>query len=117
MKIRYRKQIYSSENIPIFVYFKTDVNRKEFINVLNEYQVGTFKPIKCIHSVLAGNTIIKDKRALVYLNIDDIEEKRVLQRSLFDNDFENNNAMLCSPSDINETVLLDWVQKNLNELS
>ena len=117
MKIRYRKQIYSSENIPIFVYFKTDGNRKEFLNVLNEYQVGTFKPVKCIHSVLAGNTIIKDKRALVYLNIDDIEEKKILQKSLFDNNFEENNAMLCSPPDIDEDVLLKWVEKNLDELS
>ena len=117
MNIRYRKLLYRSEDIPIFVFFKTDSNRQDFINTLNEYKVGTFKPIKGIHSILAGNTVIRDKRANIYLNIENIEEKRILQKSLFDNNFEENNAMLCSPPDIDEDVLLKWVEKNLDELS
>lgn len=117
MNIRYRKQLYRSEDIPIFVFFKTDSNRQIFINDLNEYKVGTFKIIKGIHSILAGNTVIRDKRTNIYLNIENVEEKRVLQKSLFDNNFEENNAMLCSPPDINEAVLLEWVQNKLDELS
>ena len=117
MNIRYRKQLYRSEDIPIFVFFKTDSNRQIFINDLNEYKIGTFKNVKGIHSILAGNTVIRDKRTNIYLNIENIEEKRVLQKSLFDNNFEENNAMLCSPPDINEAVLLEWVQSKLDELS
>lgn len=117
MNIKYRELLYKSEDVPIFVYFKTDDNRQNFINTLNEYKVGTFKPIKGVHSILAGNTIIKDKRTNIYLNIENIEEKRVLQKNLFDNNFEENNAMLCSPPDIDEAVLLEWVQRNLDKLS
>ena len=117
MNIKYRELLYKSEDVPIFVYFKTDDNRQNFINTLNEYKVGTFKPIKGVHSILAGNTIIKDKRTNIYLNIENIEEKRVLQKNLFDNNFEENNAMLCSPPDIDEAVLLEWVQRNLDNLS
>jgi hypothetical protein len=117
VNIKYRELLYKSEDVPIFVYFKTDDNRQNFINTLNEYKVGTFKPIKGVHSILAGNTIIKDKRTNIYLNIENIEEKRVLQKNLFDNNFEENNAMLCSPPDIDEAVLLEWVQRNLDKLS
>jgi len=117
VNIKYRDQLYKSEDIPIFVYFKTDSNRQDFINDLNDYKVGTFKYIKGIYSVLAGNIVIKDKRANIYFNIENIEEKKILQKSLFDSNVEGNNAMLCSPPDIDETVLLDWVQKKLPELS
>ena len=117
MNIKYRDQLYRSEDIPIFVYFKTDNNRQNFINDLNDYKVGTFKLIKSIHSILAGNTIIRDKRAYIYFNIENIEEKKILQKSLFDSNVEGNNAMLCSPPDIDEDVLLKWVEKNLDELS
>jgi hypothetical protein len=116
VNIKYRNKIYSSNDLPIFVYFKTEDNRQDFINTLNNYQVGTFKPIRCIHSILAGNTLIKDKRSCIQFNIEDVEEKRILQKSLYNND-EENNAMLCGPGDIDEGILLDWIEKYINKIT
>ena len=116
MNIKYRNKIYKSEDLPIFIFFKTDGNRKEFINILEHYKAGTFCRINCVHSILAGNTVIKDKRSPIFFNIEDKEEKRTLQRSLFDNDVDDNNAMMCSPSDTKEDNLISWVEKNLDNL-
>lgn len=116
MIIKYRNKNYSSEDLPIFVYFKTDFNRKEFLSILAHYKLGTYYRITCTHAILAGNTIIKDKKAYIYFRIDEKEEKRLLQRSLWENDEPDNNAMMCAPSDIKETNLLSWVEKNIDRL-
>lgn len=70
-----------------------------------------------MHAVLAGNTLIKDKRAKIYFSIDNVDEKRNLQKNLFDNDVDENNAMLCSPGDIDENVLHAWIDKNVHKLA
>lgn len=116
MNIKYRDKIYSSEDLPIFIYFKTDKNRKDFINLLQYYKLGTFLKVNCMHSVLAGNTVIKDKRAFIYFKIDEKEEKRTLQRSLFEHNDPDNNAMMCAPNDIDEDTLINWVQSYLDSL-
>ena len=116
MNIKYRDKIYSSEDVPLFVYFKTDANRREFINILQHYVVGTYCRVNCIQFVLAGKAVIKDKRAVMYFCIIDKVEKRTLQRNLFNVPDEDNNAMMCAPADIDENILLDWVQKHLEEL-
>ena len=116
MIIKYKNKIYNSEDLPIFVYFKTDSNRKEFLNQLAIYKLGDFRRITCMHSILAGNTVIKNKRAYIYFKIDEKEEKRLLQRSLWDNNDPDNNAMMCAPTDIKENNLLSWVEKYLDKL-
>lgn len=116
MNIKYRNKIYSSDSVPLFIFFKTNQNRKEFITVLSGYKLGTYKEINCMYAVLAGSALVKDKRAKIYFSIDNIDEKRNLQKSLFDNDVDQNNAMLCSPTDINENVLYDWIEKNVHKL-
>lgn len=116
MIIKYKNKTFSSEDLPIFVYFKTDSNRKEFLNQLVYYKLGEFCRLTCVHSILAGNTVIKNKRAYTYFKINDKEEKRLLQRSLWDNDDPDNNAMMCAPPDIKENNLLNWVEKHLDLL-
>ena len=116
MNIKYRNNIYSSEDVPLFVYFKTDKNRREFINILQYYKVGTYCRVNCIQFILAGKAVIKDKRTPMFFCIEDKEEKRELQRSLFNAPDEDNNAMMCAPPDIDENILLKWVQKHLEEL-
>ena len=116
MNIKYRNKIYSSEDIPIFVYFKTNKNREDFLNILQYYKIGTYCKINCVYFVLAGKTVIKDKRASIYFCIKENEEKRALQRSLFNINDTDNNAMMCSPTDIKENNLISWVQKHLEAL-
>ena len=115
MTIKYRNKTYSSEDIPLFIYFKENDNQKEFLNILRTYNTGEFCKLKCVFSILAGNTVIKDKRAPIYFCIEDDDEKRILQKSLFDN-VDDNNAMICSPPDINERVIGEWVDKNINKI-
>lgn len=117
MNIKYRNKVYSSDNVPLFVFFKTNRNRREFITVLSEYKLGTYREVDCMHAILAGSVLVKDKRAKIYFSIDNIDEKKTLQKNLFDNDVNENNAMLCSPGDINENVLIDWIDKNVHKLA
>ena len=116
MNIKYRNKVYSSDDIPIFIYFKTDKNREEFVNLLQYYKLGTYCRVNCMHLVFAGKQVIKDKRAFIYFRIDEKEEKRTLQRSLFNIGDTDNNAMLCAPSDISEDNLMLWVEKHLEKL-
>jgi len=96
--IKYRDKTYSSIDLPIFIYFKTDKNRNDFINLLQFYELGTWCRVNCMYFVLAGKTVIKDKR------------------SLFDTNDADNNAMMCAPDDIDEDTLLKWVQNHLEKL-
>jgi len=114
--IKYRDKTYSSTDLPIFIYFKTDKNRNDFINLLQYYELGTWCKVNCMYFVLAGKSVIKDKRAFIYFRIDEKEEKRTLQRSLFDTNDADNNAMMCAPDDISEEILLKWVQNHLEKL-
>ena len=116
MNIKYRNKIYSSEDIPIFVYFKTNKNREDFLNLLQYYKLGTYCKVNCVYFVLAGKTVIKDKRAGIHFCINDKEEKKTLQRSLFNVNDTDNNAMMCAPPDIDEDNLISWVQKHLEIL-
>ena len=115
MKLRYRDKTYDSIEIPIFVYF-TNNNKNDFVNILKNYKIGTFQAINCVQVAFAGSTTIKDKRATLYFCIDTADEKRAIQKSTFDNDESEDNAMLCAPDDISEVVLMDWVDKNLKTI-
>ena len=70
-----------------------------------------------MHAILAGSILVKDKRAKIYFSIDNVDEKRTLQKNLFDNDVDENNAMLCSPGDIDENVLHAWIDSNVHKLA
>ena len=116
MKVKYRNKIYNSDDIPLFFYFKDSSKKDEFIDFLaNNSLINEFKQIPCIYVILAGNTVIKDKRARVYLSFDEIVEKRALQKSIFFNP-EDSNAFLCSPGDIEERNLEIWIEKHLDNL-
>ena len=116
MNIKYKNKLYCSDDIPLFLYFKSEVNKREFVNILSNYQIGTFQQIYCVHAILAGSRIIKDKRTAIFMNIDDINEKKVLQKNLFDNPDDGINAMICSPGDIQEQVIQDWVENNIDKI-
>ncbi len=57
----------------------------------------------------------KDKRSGVYISFEEIEEKRVLQKSIFFNP-RDSNAFLCSPPDIEERSLEIWLENNIDNL-
>jgi hypothetical protein len=116
VKVKYRNKIYSSEDIPIFFYFKEVSKKDEFITFLaNNSLINEYKQIPAIHAILAGNTIIKDKRARIYLSFDEDIEKKVLQKSIFFNP-QDSNAFLCSPSDIEERNLEIWIEKYIDSI-
>jgi len=117
VKLKYRNKIYNSERIPLFLYFKSSSARKEFANVLLKYEkLNEFKQFNLVHSILAGNTVIKDKRAPIFFSIDTKEERGVLIKGLFIVEDEDSNAMLCTPPDIKEEILQDWIEKYLDKL-
>ena len=117
MKLKHRNKVYSSDDVPLFLYFKTNKKRKEFSDILLHYGANDkFIEFPCLHAALAGNVVIKDKRATIYFSLDSVEEKKVIQKSLFSNTDENCNSLICSPSDINEDVLIEWVENNLSKI-
>lgn len=113
MKVKYRNKIYSSTDVPLFFYFKTPKNKNEFIDFLaNNLLIKEYKRATSIYVILAGNTVIKDKRAGIYISFDEKEEKKHLQKSIFFNP-EDSNAFLCSPPDIKERDLEIWLERKL----
>lgn len=117
MKVKYRNKIYSSEDIPLFFYFKEPSKKDDFINFLaNNSLIKEFKEIPSIHVILAGNTVIKDKRARIYISFDETVEKKALQKSIFFNP-KDSNAFLCSPGDIEERNLEIWIEKHIDDLN
>lgn len=116
MKLKYKGKEYNSEDIPLFLLFKNTENKKKFVNSLANHKIGTFTFTKDIHLVLAGNTIIKDKRAKLYFCIDEKEEKNMLSKCLFLDSESDNNSMVCAPSDIPETVIVNWIENNLEKI-
>lgn len=117
MKLKYRNKTYSSEDVPMFLYFKTASHKRSFVTTLVGYKLGTFTEIKDLHSALAGNVVIKDKRAKMFFCIDDKDEKDIIQKCVYEEVSSENNAIICSPPDIKEDILIEWVQKNLDKLS
>lgn len=116
MKVKYRNKIYSSADLPLFFYFKEIANKNEFIDFLaNNSLIKEFKKVSSVHVILAGNTVIKDKRAGIYISFDESIEKKHLQKSIFFNP-EDSNAFLCSPPDINEGTLEVWLEKHIEQL-
>lgn len=115
MVLKYRNKKYSSEDLPIFLYFATQANRKEFINKLAGYTPNEFVRFDCVDIALAGNTVIKDKRAALFINLETIEEKRHIQRYMFDAE-EDSNAVISTPPDIKPRVLEEWIEKHTKDL-
>lgn len=118
MILKYKNKTYNSEDLPFFLFFKNTKGRKEFITFINNYkQFDKFIEIDCIHSILAGNTIIKDKRSILNICIESKEEKQFLQKYLFSDMIEESNAILISPEDIDKTHLQKWVDKYIDKLT
>lgn len=116
MVIKYKNKLYNSEDLPILLYFKSYIRKKEFINELSNYAVTSgFAKINSIDVVLAGNTVIKDKRSATYFCLESIEEKKSLQKQIF-NTPEDNNAIISTPGDINLEILEKWIVKNSSHL-
>ena len=116
MIVKYKNKIYNSEDLPIFFYFNTLSKKRDFIDGLSKYcKYNGFERFNNIHVILAGNTVIKDKRFSVYLNFDSPAEKQSLQRHIFSTT-EDSNALLFSPGDITPTILCEWVEKYINHL-
>lgn len=116
MVIKYKNKTYDSEDLPILLYFKSYVRKKEFINELSNYAVSEgFVRINSIDVILAGNTVIKDKRSVTYFYLENIEEKKSLQKQIF-NTPEDNNAIISTPSDIDLEVLEKWIVNNSSHL-
>lgn len=113
MKLKYRNIIYDSKDVPLFLYFLDGKQKKDFGTVLVNYNLGEFTPFSCLHAALAGNAVIKDKRAKIYFCIDTKEEKQVIVKSIFEDRDTDNNAMICSPNDIPEESLVAWIDKKI----
>lgn len=116
MKLKYKSKVYDSEDIPLFLYFKTFDGKKKFINTLVKYTPGSSVIATDVYVAFAGSTIIKDKRSKLYYCIDTREEKNIILKSMYDDGETENNAMVCSPPDIPEESLITWIQKNLHKL-
>ena len=111
MILKYKNKTYSSADLPIFLYFKNPTDKNEFINNLVNYtKPNEYIRVNCVHFALAGNTIIKDKRSGLYINLETMEEKRHIQRYLYDST-DDSNAVISTPPDIELDVLENWIEK------
>lgn len=116
MIVKYKNKKYNSEDLPIFLYFNVLTKKRDFIDNLAKYKhYENFEKFSNIHAILAGNTLIKDKRFPIYLNFNSLEEKQNLQRHIFNTD-EESNAIVFSPGDIKPSILCEWIEKNINRL-
>lgn len=114
MKLKFKDKEYDSEDVPLFLMFKSSLNKKNFINSLVTYKLGTYVNTKDIKVALAGNVCIKDKRIKLYYCIKEKEEKNMLTKCMFLDENTDNNSMVCAPSDIPETVITRWIENNLH---
>ena len=117
MKIKYRDKIYNSEDIPLFLYFKAPLNKKHFSDILINYNIGNYCQLTNLKGALAGNTAITDMRSKIYFCIEDREEKILLQKSMYYEDDADNNAIICSPSDVPEQSLITWIEENISRVN
>ena len=116
MVLKYRNKKYSSDDVPLFLYFKSNKNKREFIDMLACYNDHkSFVPVKCVDIALAGNTVIKDKRADLYVCLPSREEKKDIQRYLFNSNDES-NAVISTPLDIKPRILEEWISKYTKDL-
>lgn len=112
MVIKYKKKLYNSEDLPVLLYFKNYAKKKEFINDLSNYTVTEgFIQINSIDVILAGNTVIKDRRSAIYFSLESVEEKKSLQKQIF-NTPDDNNAIVSTPADIKLDIIEQWIEKN-----
>lgn len=112
MVLKYKNKTYSSNDLPIFLYFKQNSNKREFIDKLAIYnKFNTFEKFTSVDVALAGNTVIKDKRSALFISLEDICEKRSLQRHIFGTS-EDSNAIISTPPDIGPRILEEWIEKH-----
>lgn len=115
MVLKYRNKKYSSEDVPLFLYFKNESSKEDFINILVSYTPNTFVRLDCIEFAIAGNTVIKDKRSGLYINLETMEEKKDIQRYVY-NSTDESNAVISSPPDIRPVILEEWICKHTKNL-
>lgn len=116
MVLKYKNKKYDSDDVPLFLYFKSNKNKREFIDVLANYDINNdFVPVRCVDIALAGNTLIKDKRADLFIKIPSKEEKKDIQRYLFDSN-DDSNAVISTPPDIKPRILEEWISKHTKDL-
>jgi len=114
--LKYKNKCYNSDDVPLFLYFKSVKNKEEFIDLLANYDiVNEYVLVNCVDIALAGNTVVKGKRAKLYINIPSKEEKREIQRYLFDSNDES-NAVISTPPDIKPSILEKWIGKHTKDL-
>ena len=113
MKLKYKDKEYDSEDVPLFIMFKTLKHKKNFINNLAVYKLGVYNSTQDIQVVLAGNDCLKDKRTKLYFCINDKEEKNIITKTMFLDESTDNNSIVCAPYDIPETVIGEWIEKNI----
>jgi len=114
--LKYKNKTYDSNDLPIFLYFKKNNNKRDFINTLSNYnEFKNFTKFTSIDVAIAGNTVIKDKRSSIYIKFETKNEKQCLQRHIF-NESEESNAIISSPGDIGPTVLGEWIERHIDHL-
>jgi len=112
--LKYRNKTYSSEDVPIFIYFFSKEKKDDFINTLCTYtEPNKFVRFDSVGVALVGNTVIKDKRAGIYINLKTMDEKRYIQRYLYDSTDES-NAVISTPPDIKPRILEEWIERYSN---
>lgn len=116
MELKYKNKVYSSEQLPIFLFFKTKKKKRDFINDLANYVTpGQFAKIQSVDVALAGSTVIKDKRSTLQFSLESLEEKRSLQVQIFNTD-EDSNAIISTPPDIKLPIIQKWIESNVHHL-
>ena len=116
MVLKYKNKLYSSDDLPILLFFKSARKKREFVNEVNNYtDFEDFFKLLSVDVALAGSTVIKDKRSSLYIKFESQLEKKSLQKQLFDN-IEDSNAVISTPFDIKIEVLREWIENNAEHL-
>lgn len=116
MVLKYKNKIYSSEDLPILLFFKSLPNKRNFINEVSNYAAPKeFIKLTSIDVALAGNTVMKDKRCTIYMKFESLEEKKSLLRQIH-NTPEDSNAVVSTPDDIEISVIERWIESYVTDL-
>lgn len=116
MVLKYKNKIYSSEDLPILLFFKTLPNKRNFVNEVSNYATPKeFIKLTSIDVALAGNTVMKDKRSIIYLRFESMEEKKSLLRQIH-NTPEDSNAVISTPEDIEIRIIEQWIESYVSDL-
>lgn len=116
MVLKYKNKTYSSEDLPILLFFKAVSNKRNFISEVSNYVTpDKFIKLSSIDVVLAGNTVMKDKRCTVYLKFESLEEKKSLLRQIH-NTPEDSNAVISTPEDIEIRIIEKWIESHVSDL-